>query len=101
MGKAIPVALGAEFFEKKGDLEKRMRSLIKKYPLLGFLEGQDQELCLQLFKFHPNYKEKIGAGIVAIQVGIDEEHNTRCLHIHKADGDVEDISWKKCVASIR
>ena len=101
MGKAIPVTIGGEYFAKKGDLEDRIRLLISKYPLSSFVEGQDRDFFLDLFKFHPRYEAKLGTGIVAMQIAMSEKHNNHCFYIHRADGSVDDISWTKCVASIR
>lgn len=101
MGKAIPVTIGGEFFAKKGDLEDRIRALISKYPLSSFLDGEDQKFFLDLVKFHPRYEEKLGPGIVAMQIAMSKDHNNHCLYIHRADGSVDDISWTKCVALIR
>ena len=100
MGKSIEVVLGRESFSKKGDVEVRIRTLIKSYQVMGFINGADKELCLNLFKHHPSYTEKSGAGIEAIQVRLDEYGN-RNFHLHRIDGTDEVISWPKCLTSIK
>lgn len=100
MPKAVPVILGDEYFAKKGDLQKRIQGMIDSYPVMNFLEGADITLCLSLFAYHPNYIYKVGAGIQAIQVRLDNYGN-RYLHLHRVDGSDEDISWTKCLRSIR
>jgi hypothetical protein len=100
MGKAVPVQLGNESFPKKGDVEVRIRALIQSYPIMGFVEGKDKILCLELFKYHPNYPEKLGDGIAAIQVGLDE-YGKRYFHLHRTDDSDDDISWPKCLTAIK
>lgn len=100
MANSIKVRLGNESFDKKGDVEIRIRALIKKYKLMEFIGGTDKELCLNLFQYHPRYAEKIGAGIEAIQVRVDE-YGKRHFHLHRIDGSDDDISWPKCLASIK
>lgn len=100
MAKAISVKLGEEFFSKKSDVEVRVRTLIKTYQLMSFVEGTDKELCLNLFKHHPRYSEKHGAGITSIQVRVDE-YGKRNFHLYRVDGSDDDISWPKCLASIK
>lgn len=100
MANPVPVRLGNESFSKKGDVEIRVRELIKNYPVMGFVEGKDKELCLNLFKHHPNYTEKMGAGLAAIQVRLDK-YGKRYFHLHRVDGSDDDISWIKCLASIK
>jgi hypothetical protein len=101
MGRPISIQLGEEIFRTKGDLIARVRKLIERYPLMGLIDGDDKELCLNLFKHHPEYSKKIGVGILSIQVRISEEHSTRHFHLHRNDGTDEEISWTKCVASIK
>lgn len=100
MGKRVRVILGDEVFDKKGDVAVRIRELIKSYPLMGFLIGKDKDLCLNLFKHHPNYQEKSSAGILEVQVRMDEYGN-RNFHIHKGDKNTEVISWPKCLQAIQ
>lgn len=100
MGKSIEVVLGEESFSKKGDVEVRIRTLIKSYQVMDFIVGANKELCLNLFKHHPSYTEKFGLGIEAIQVRLDE-YGKRNFHLHRVDGSDEVISWPKCLASIK
>jgi len=100
MGKSIEVVLGKESFSKKEDVEVRIRTLIKSYQVMDFIIGADKELCLNLFKNHPNYMEKFEPGIEAIQVRLDEYGN-RNFHLHRIDGTDEVISWKKSLTSIK
>lgn len=67
---------------------------------MSFLEGADVALCLSLFVYHPNYEKKIGKGIQAIKIRLDDYGN-RYLHVHRVDGSDEDISWTKYLRSIR
>lgn len=100
MGKSIKVVLGEEEFSTKGQVEVRIRQLIKSYEVMDFLVGADKELCLNLFKYHPNYNEKLGLGIEAIQVRLDE-YGKRNFHLHRIGETDEVISWPKCLAAIK
>lgn len=100
MGKAIPVSLGKEHFLRKDDVIERIHSLVKSYDVMSFVQGHDKEFCLNLFKHHPRYLEKLGDGILGIQIRLDIYGN-RNFHIHRNDGSDEVISWKKCLAAIK
>lgn len=58
MSRAIPVSLGKENFDKKDDVIERIHSLVKSYDVMSFVQGEDKEFCLNLFKHHPRYIEK-------------------------------------------
>jgi hypothetical protein len=100
MSKAKPVTLAGEQFSKKEDVRFRVRNLIASYPLMSFVEGQDLKFCLSLFEHHPNYTNKIGSGILRVQIRLDD-YGKRYFHLHRNDESDEDISWTKCLASIR
>lgn len=100
MGKSIPATIAGEHFNKKSDLEIRIRLLIKNYNLMDFLNEKDKAFCLDLFARHPRFSEKSAPGIKAIQVRADDYGN-RNFHLHYANGTDDDISWHKCVAAIK
>jgi hypothetical protein len=100
MGKKTQVSLGTEFFERKMDVEARVREMIKNYPIMGAISGADQLLCLELFKHHPEANLKFGSGISSIQVRLDK-YGKRYFHLHRTDGSDDDISWPKCLTNIK
>jgi hypothetical protein len=100
MGKNISVTLGREFFPKKLDVQQRIRLMIESYQLMSYIDEPDKNLCLNLFAHHPDYLKKLGIGIEAIQVRLDD-YGHRYFHLHRIDGSDEDISWVKCLASIK
>lgn len=100
MAKSISFHLGGEFFAKKGDLENRIQAMVSDYPLMHYVRDSDAALCLNLFRHHPKYREKMGVGIEFIQIRLDLYGN-RYFHLIRTDGTDEEISWRKCLAAIK
>lgn len=100
MAKSISVQLGQHYFAKKEDVRVKIREMIKSYPVMGYLEGSDKELCLLLFKHHPSANVKIGVGIKEIQVRLDD-YGKRFFYLYRNDNTEDDISWPKCLNSIK
>ena len=55
-----------------------------------------QRMC-RIIKGHPHKKEKVGAGIHHISVQISCRPPARCFVLHRIDGSVIDISYRKCM----
>jgi ASC-1-like (ASCH) protein len=100
MSKSIPVKLGDEIFTKKEEVEVRVQAMISSYNLMDYINKDDMSFCLHLFRFHPNYEEKVKTGIKAIQVRLDK-YGKRYFHLFREDGSDDDISWTKCLRAAR
>lgn len=63
------------------------------------LAPDDETFMREILKGHPNYKEKVGAGIVCLYVyEIPNSGGQRRFEVLRADGSPRDVAWKKCVA---
>jgi hypothetical protein len=100
MGRSIPLTIGAEYFSKKMDVEKRIHSMVSRYSPMANLSESDTTFCLELFKHHPRSAQKIGVGISRIQVRLDQ-YGHKCFHLHRFDGSDDDISWTKCLKAAK
>lgn len=96
MGRSVPLVIGKEHFASREAAKVRVRKLIGAYEFGDFLGEDDLSFCMDLFKHHTQYTEKIGSGVRAIQVRRDEQGN-RYFHIHRLDGTDVDISWVHCI----
>ncbi|MBM3237020.1 DUF3223 domain-containing protein [Candidatus Poribacteria bacterium] len=96
MSRAIPIIIGAEPFASREAAKTRIRTLIAPYRFGECLNEIDTAFCLELFKHHTGYLEKIGCGVQAIQVRRDEQGN-RYFHLLREDGTDTDISWVHCI----
>ncbi|CAM8925461.1 unnamed protein product [Rhodiola kirilowii] len=73
----------------------------------GYNEGDrlsaDDEAYLlnQVFNYHPNKAEKMGAGVDHVVVNKHSTHqNSKCFYIIQTDGHQEDFSTRKCIMNI-
>lgn len=98
MGRAIKVVIGDQVFSKKGDLRDHMRAMVSKYDIGEYISSEDMKFCLELFKSHSDYPQKLAPGVSKIQLLIQKE-GSKGFQIHKNDGTSDDISWTDCVAN--
>jgi len=98
MARAIKVVIGDHVFPKKSELTDYMRSMVARYNIGDFIGVEDKEFCLELFKSHDDYPQKLAPGISRIQLLIQKE-GSKGFQIHKIDGTSDDISWTDCVAN--
>ena len=96
MGKAIPVQIGGIHFAKKGDALSHIRKILNKYPFYTKLDLIDEEFLRCAIQNHPEYSEKVGAGIDYFEVR-PAEYGTRCFWIIRCDGSSDDFSYKYCI----
>ncbi|WP_421953716.1 DUF3223 domain-containing protein [Polaromonas sp.] len=73
-----------------------MRTLIDGYRVGDFLNASDTEFCAALFRRHSHHAEKMGVGMRAIEVRLDDYENKH-FQIHRYDGTNVDISWVHCI----
>ena len=96
MGKAIPIVIGEFSFSSKSDARNAVRELIGRFGFSEKLNSSDKDFCLQLFKRHSEYEEKIQCGIKDIEVRKDVYGN-KYFHLLRTDGSDDDISWVHCI----
>lgn len=46
---------------------------------------------------HPRAIDKIGSGVDAIVVDIEQHHNSKCFFVVRADGTFDDFSYRHCI----
>ena len=61
------------------------------------LKKQHTERLAKIFKRHPHYKEKAGVGIHHVSVQVSCRPPAKCFVIHRIDGSVIDISYRKAL----
>ncbi|XP_027361635.1 DNA-directed RNA polymerase IV subunit 1 [Abrus precatorius] len=79
-------------------LTSASRCILNKYSIDELLSERDKLTMLKVLRFHPCKNEKFGTGARDIKVGWHPKHkDSRCFHIVRTDGTVEDFSYRKCI----
>ncbi|KAL9328666.1 hypothetical protein ACSQ67_003669 [Phaseolus vulgaris] len=74
------------------------RCILNKYEIDELLSEFDRSTILRVLNFHPRRSEKLGIGPQDIKVGWHPKFkDSRCFHIVRTDGTVEDFSYRKCI----
>ncbi|KAH1164241.1 hypothetical protein GLYMA_01G215700v4 [Glycine max] len=74
------------------------RCILNKYSIDELLSESDRSTMLRVLNFHPHKSEKFGIGPQDIKVGWHPKYkDSRCFHIIRTDGTVEDFSYRKCI----
>ncbi|GAV79426.1 RNA_pol_Rpb1_2 domain-containing protein/RNA_pol_Rpb1_3 domain-containing protein/RNA_pol_Rpb1_1 domain-containing protein/RNA_pol_Rpb1_4 domain-containing protein/DUF3223 domain-containing protein, partial [Cephalotus follicularis] len=80
------------------NLSHALKNILHKYPIDHQLNEWDKTILMRALHFHPRSEEKIGSGAHEIKVAFHPAHqNTRCFHLVRTDGTIEDFSYHKCV----
>merc|ERR1711862_99900 len=94
--------VGTQKFLNTGALKGRVKEILNSRSDGEALktDGSDFKLIKALLDFHPKGEEK-RKGMVGIKVGKSVDHgDSRCFHMVKEDGKVEDFSAQKCLSAI-
>lgn len=68
------------------------------YKVPGYiLNKPDFERVCRIFKKHPHYEAKAGSGIHHVSVQESCRPPAKCFVVHRLDGSVIDISYRKCL----
>merc|ERR1712151_808169 len=97
-----PIVVGHQRFVNVSALRSRVKEILNSRSDGEALktEGSDYKLIKALLDFHPKGAEK-SKGMVGIKVGKSVDHgDSRCFHMVKEDGKVEDFSAQKCLSAI-
>ncbi|EXC17779.1 DNA-directed RNA polymerase D subunit 1 [Morus notabilis] len=79
-------------------LSNALAKILNKYPINQSLDHKDKSTLMIALYFHPRIDEKIGTGFQDIKVAYHPKHqSSRCFVLVRADGTVEDFSYRKCV----
>ncbi|TKY70899.1 DNA-directed RNA polymerase IV subunit 1 [Spatholobus suberectus] len=80
------------------NLTSASRCILNKYSIDELLSESDRSTMLRVLHFHPRRSEKFGIGPQDIKVGWHPKYkDSRCFHIVRTDGSVEDFSYRKCI----
>jgi len=87
---------GKPFFSKKA-MQSHFQMILAQ-SVIGADLPEDEFLdCLDLFKRHPEYEQKVGCGIRSVRVILDPIYFNRCFWIYRFDGSNTDISYRTCI----
>ena len=95
MGRATQVVFGDRVFQSKKDA------------LHGIQDGlhgrsDDMQMMLHVLDSHPEARQKIGAGVKRIFVGVPPDPYKRlgkCFWVERTDGTLTDFSFLKCLSA--
>ncbi|RDX61403.1 DNA-directed RNA polymerase IV subunit 1, partial [Mucuna pruriens] len=83
-------------FVTVNDIQKL--TFASRYSIDELLSETDRSTMLRVLHFHPCRSEKFGIGPQDIKVGWHPKYkDSRCFHIVRTDGTVEDFSYRKCI----
>lgn len=81
----------------KKELTNKCREIRDKYISGGYLTDEEVNfLVSEVFKYHSEFKEKIGCGINKIYVD-KADHGTYCFYINRKDNTNVKISFVHCI----
>jgi hypothetical protein len=84
-----------ELFEKKSDLEQRIRGIVAKYPRESDMSEQDVAFLCAVFAHHHEWDVKQGSGVAGMFTRLHPAWSgpTTGIMIRRTDGSEIDISW--------
>lgn len=90
--------INCESFNNKNEITDKCREIVNRN-IGKDLSGTDLEFMIQIFKFHPDKDRLICAK--RIFVDLDNKYqNNPCCYIEYITGEINDISWTKCILGI-
>eukprot|EP00250_Pteridium_aquilinum_P026606 c33287_g1_i1 orf=74-1144(+) len=88
-------------FTSSKDMLEFFYQLLHGWPLNHDINKYEHMMLEDLLKKgHQESCQKIGSGIKAFQVRINQEFNSRCFYVIRKDGSMKDFSYRKCVDNI-
>lgn len=95
--------IGYRTFSNGEECRNYFRHILTSYRRHQDLNEYEYHNLLQLIeKGHPRATEKLQGGVKSIQVREKrvDGRSSKCFHLIKDNGDVEDVSYVKCVESL-
>ncbi len=96
MAKAQPIIIGEITFAKKGDALIHFKDMLNRYEINEEVSLSDSEFLKAALRNHPEYNDKLGAGIDHFVVRT-ADYGTRCFWIIRTDNTETKFSYKSCV----
>jgi len=97
MGKRLTYVVAGEFFPTQKALKERIRRVIDETPLGGSVAADDYEFVRSLLDRHPDADQKVGCGVVDLEVDRAKQYDSICFYLVRSDGTRTDFSWPECI----
>jgi len=94
-----PVTIGGVTYESKKVVKERIQRILYGYHLNERLDVIDDTFIRDLLVLHNEYQQKVGVGISHFTIRPDFKYGTRCVHIHRVDGSMTDVSLERCLTN--
>jgi hypothetical protein len=93
--------LNSHIFHTKAALERKLRDILWVTEVGHTVTPAQQDLLLDLFKWHPDWEEKtLGQPPLAVKVDLPPVSYHRCFHVIRHDGSAIDISFHKAISGL-
>ncbi|KAF5734464.1 DNA-directed RNA polymerase IV subunit 1 [Tripterygium wilfordii] len=80
------------------NLSRTLSKILHSYPINHRINARDKSVLMEALSFHPRKEDKFSSGVHEIKVGNHPKYeNSRCFLLERADGTLEDFSYRKCV----
>lgn len=97
----FPVSLGPRTFDSVDTALFYFRNLAKDWPAGQLMNEFEHKVLSDLLKkCHPTPRSKIKDGVRAFKVDTKESYGSKCFHLIRTDGSVEDFSYLKCLSTV-
>ncbi len=87
------IIIGTEEFPTQGAALEFFRKMRALYQRGERVQSHHGEILMDLLRRHPNYEEKVGAGIDYFIATLARGHGTPCFAVVRIDGSKEDFSY--------
>lgn len=96
MPRGKPVILETMSFGNQSLAHAFFQQMLQRYVPGEQVLPEDAVHLVELFKRHPSYQDKIGAGVKYFEV-MPEQFGSQCFCAVLNDGTKEGFSYKKCI----
>ncbi len=91
-----PISFGSLHFARKGDAEKHLRDMLRRYDVGDRVSPEDAIVLKAALALHPDAEAKIGCGISNFSVR-SADFGTKCFWVNRTDGTTEKFSFRSCI----
>ncbi len=91
-----PISFGSLHFARKGDAEKHLRDMLRRYDVGDRVSAEDAIVLKAALALHPDAEAKIGCGISNFSVR-SADFGTKCFWVNRTDGTTEKFSFRSCI----
>lgn len=101
--ESAPVSIGYKTFANDDECRAYFRHILTSYRRHQDLNDYEKHNVIDLIeKGHPQAERKMSGGVKAIQVREKrvDGRSSKCFHLIRDNGDLEDVSYVKCVENL-